>query len=178
MTLNDDILAAIKPVDAALFQLVATGPNVPAEADVAALEKTAGFALPAEFRALLMNALGGLYIRATPEAWPPVEAFDVAPSWRFWRGIALLGMATDLTEERLDIRFQLEEARERGLTTFIPFMTMDGAPTVWGFDPDGRIQVNDDDADLRLEDEQNLGALYTREIAALIERQRQVATDA
>lgn len=176
MTLAEQILAAIEPVDAQLFQLVATGPNVPSETDVAAFEQKAGFALPAEFRALLLSALGGLYVRATEEAWPSVEPLEVAPTWRFLRGVALLGMATDIPEERLDIRFQLEEARERGLDDFLPVMTIDGSRTVYGFDRDGRLLVNDLDTDtVEPTEEQDLGTLYTREIADLIARQRRVA---
>lgn len=176
MTLAEQILAAIEPVDAQLFQLVATGPNVPSEADVAAFEEHVGFALPPEFRDLLLGALGGLYVRATEEAWPPVAEFEVAPAWRFLRGVALLGMATDIPEERLDIRFQFDEARERGVAGFVPFLTVDGSLQVYGFDRDGRILLNDTDGEtVALADEQDVGALYTREIAELIERQRQVA---
>lgn len=176
MTLSEQILAAIKPVDAELFQLVASGPNVPSEADVAALEERIGFDLPSEFRELVLSALGGLYVRATDEAWPPVAAFEVVPAWRFLRGVALLGMPTDLTQERLDLRFQLEEARERGLVDFAPFMIIDGSRTVYGFDAAGRIVVNDTDTDsVELSDEQDLGTLYTREIAELVDRPRRVA---
>ena len=176
MTLAEQILAAIEPVDAQLFQLVATGPNVPSEADVAAVEERLGFGLPPEFRALVLSALGGLYVRATDEAWPPLAEFDVAPTWRFLRGVALLGMATDIPQERLDLRFQLDEARERGLDDFAPFLILDGSLTVYGFDRAGRIVVNDTETDsVELSTEQDLGALYTREIADLIARQQRVA---
>jgi hypothetical protein len=86
-------------------------------------------------------------------------------------------MATDLTQERLDLRFQLDEARERGLDDFAPFMLIDGSRAVYGFDAAGRIVVNDTDTDtVENSDEQDVGTLYTREIAELIERQRRVAT--
>ena len=125
------------------------------------------------------TALGGLYVRATEESWPPVEPLEVAPTWRFLRGVALLGMATDIPQERLDIRFQLAAARERGLTDFAPFLIVDGSRAVHGFDRDGRIVVNDTDSDtVEVSDEQDLGTLYTREIAELIARQRRVASGA
>ena len=175
MTLSDAILAAIEPVDASLFQLVATGPNAPAESNVADYESALGFALPTEFRELVLSPLGGLYVRATEAAWPSIAEFDVAPIWRFRRGVALLGMATDNPEERLDLRFQLDEARERGTTGFAPFMKVDGDATVWGFDASGAILTDDGEGTVTASDEQDLGTLYTREIAALIERQQQVA---
>jgi hypothetical protein len=173
MTLSEQIVAAIEPVDATLFQLVAAGPNVPSEAEVAEYERRLGFSLPTGFRELVLSSLGGLYVRATDAAWPPMAEFDIVPQWRFLRGVALLGMATDNPEERLDLRFQLDEARERGLTDFAPVMRLDGSGTIWGFDPDGRILVNDTEDDtVELSDEQDLGTLYAREITALIERQR------
>lgn len=172
MTLEEAILKAIEPVDATLFQLVATGPNVPDVATVDAYEASLGFALPAEFRALALGSLGGLYVRARDDAWPPVKEFDVVPVWMFLRGLALLGMATDIPQERLDLRFQLDEAKERGTTGFAPFLTIDGSHDVYGFGPAGEILIDDSDGTVIRSDEQDLGTLYTQLIAELIERQR------
>lgn len=176
-SLDDAILKAIEPVDATLFELVATGPNVPAESDVAAYESSLGFALPVDFRALVLSALGGLYVRARPEAWPLHEEYDIAPAWTFLRGVALFGMATDIPEERLDLRFQLSEAQERGRTGFAPALKIDGDIGMWGFDPSGAILREDEAGHVEADPEQDFGALYAREIAGLIERQARVAGD-
>lgn len=174
MTLEQTVLAAIEPVDATLFQLVATGPNVPSETDMLAYESALGFSLPAEFRSLTLGSLGGLYVRARDEAWPAVAEFDIVPTWMFLRGVALYGMATDIPQERLDLRFQLDEAKERGARGFAPVLRVDGDDQVYGFGPDGTILVDDGAGAISAAVEQDFGALYTRLIAELIERQKQV----
>ena len=173
VTLEQTVLAAIEPVDAALFQLVATGPNVPSEADMLGYESALGFALPAAFRALTLGSLGGLYVRARDEAWPAVAEFDIVPAWMFLRGVAIYGMATDIPQERLDLRFQLDEANERGAHGFAPVLRVDGDDQVYGFGADGTLLVEDGNGTVSAAEEQDFGTLYARLIAELIERQKQ-----
>lgn len=170
LTLSDHILTAIEPVDATLFDLVATGPNLPAPAEVDAYESTLGFALPDYFRDLILSPLGGLYVRARESAWPHPENLEIVESGYFLRGVAILGMATDNPLERLDLRFALQQVQAEGTRDFAPVLVLDGDNGVYGFDPRGGIMF-EVDGSISKSDEQDFAALYTREIEGLVARQ-------
>lgn len=170
LTLSDHILKAIEPVDATLFELVATGPNQPTPAEVDAYESSLGFALPDYFRELVLSPLGGLYVRARETAWPSPGSLEVVESGYFLRGVAILGMATDNPLERLDLRFALQQVQAEGTRDFAPVLVLDGDNGVYGFDSHGGIQF-EVDGSISESDEQDFAALYTREIAGLIARQ-------
>lgn len=169
-SLSDAILKAIEPVDATLFELVATGPNLPAPADVDAYEASLGFPLPTYFRELVLSPLGGLYVRAREASWPRPSQLAVVETGYFLRGIAILGMATDNPIERLDLRVALQQVQAEGTRDFAPVLVLDGDNGVYGFDSRGDIQF-EVDGSISESDEQDFAALYTREVAGLIERQ-------
>lgn len=161
----DDVWAILSPIDTQYFQAIA-GAASPESFD--AYENAVGFKLPAEFRSLSLSKLGGLYITARDEVWPPAKLFDVGPAWTFWRGVMVFGVAPDVPDW-LSLNVMLAEVREQGIDDFAPVLKVEGDSTLYGFRPDGSISVFDG-YELTPDEAGSFFELYKREIDALVER--------
>jgi hypothetical protein len=124
--------------DRALFHVAACQGNEPAEEDLTVFEASCGFRLPTEFREFTMSGLGGLYVEAREEVWPPAKEFQVGPFWTFLRGVKVFGIAHDIPEW-LDIRVQYAEMSEQGYPNLVPFLAREGDPSRYCFNAAGAI---------------------------------------
>jgi hypothetical protein len=168
-TLLNEIWKILEPVEIEHFSVVA------GQAEPAALERyeqELGFALPEIFRLLTLSKLGGLYITARDEFWPPAKAYDVGPAWTFWRGLLVFGLAEDIPDW-LSLSLQLAEVRSQGIDDFAPVLKVESDPQRYGFRADGSLALFDGYEVVDCEETDFLD-LLKQQVDSLIERMEQM----
>ena len=130
----------VRHCDREKYDLFAQQGNEPTIEDVSAFEKRASLSLPQEFREFAIHPLGGLYVEAKEEIWPPAKAYDVGPFWSFLRGVMVYSLSAE-APEWLQLEHAWNEMKEAGYPEFVPFLKILGDADPYCFTRNGGIVI-------------------------------------
>ena len=136
----DRVANYFRSYDKERFQVIAQQGAEPDAAAVSAFEQTIGFPLPKDFREFSLHPLGGLYMEAREEIWPPAKEFDVGPFWSFLRGLMVYGFSAE-APEWLTVAHAWKAMCEGGSPELVPFLKIIGDADPYCFTSTGKIVI-------------------------------------
>ena len=168
--LVDELLTCV--INKHVFNLTAAQTGRPTEQDVAAFEKTIGFALPQDFRAFVMSGFGCLHLEVKETVWPRPKAGAIVPAWHLMYTLYVYGLSAEVPDF-MDIRKQFS-GFARGGHRMVPFLRLEGYLDQYCFTPGGGIVLWRSETRDTEPVDLTFSALLLKEIRTLQERAQQI----